>query len=368
MYYFDYASTTKPSEKNIELYSKLLADVFEHPADGNKADKLLSEAERIILNSLQLNNSHKVIFTSGGTEANNLAIIGYAQAFSSKKHFITTKYEHSSVDSSFKHLEDMGHQVTYLNVTTDGTVDYSELKSSLSENTVLVSIMAVNNEIGTVNDVRKIKDIIDNFNPNIIYMSDCVQAVGKINYDYNKLDLLTISGHKLYAPKGIGAVIYKDSINLSNVIYGGAQQGGIRPGTLSVASAVVLAVALQTEIKSLSETQKIVDERRNQFTDFITNHPKVELNVNPMSGIVSVCFKTKALSESIIAVLNSKQIYASTKSACSRKLNVHSRTLTSIKLSGDQIERTIRFSFSHNTTKEEVDYLISALTEILEIY
>lgn len=368
MYYFDYASTTKPSGKNIELYSKLLGDVFEHPADGNKAEKLLCEAKRMILNSLQLNNSHKVIFTSGGTEANNLAIIGYAQSFTSKKHFVTTKYEHSSVDSSFKKLEDMGHVVTYLNITSDGIIDYQQLEDSLTDNTVLVSIMALNNEIGTINNELKIKQIVNSYNPNIIYMSDCVQAVGKINYEYNQLDILTISGHKLYAPKGIGAVIYKDSINLSNVIYGGAQQEGIRPGTLSVPSAVVLAVALKNEVDSLDETLRSVNERCNQFVEFITNHPKTALNVTPMSSIVSVCFKTKALSESIITVLNSKQIYASTKSACSRKLNVHSRTLTSIKLSGDKIERTIRFSFSHNTTKQEVDYLISALSEILEIY
>lgn len=368
MHYFDYASTTKPSPKNLELYTKLLSDVFEHPDGNNKAGKLMVEAQNIIKSSLQLNSSYEVIFTSGGTEANNLAIIGYAQNFTSSKHFITTSYEHSSVDSCFKHLETMGHEVTYLKIEKNGEIDYCQLENSIKDNTVMISIMAVNNEIGTINNEQKIKQIIANHNPQIIYMADCVQAVGKVKYDYSTLDIITLSGHKLYAPKGIGAVIYRKDIKLINTIYGGQQQNGVRPGTICPSSSVVLGVAVRTEMQHLDATIKKTTKLTNKFADFIEHHSKAELNVVPVGSTVSVNFKTKALSESLIAVLNNMDIYASTRSACSKKLNVRSRTLTSIGLSNDQIDRSIRFSFSHNTTEQEIDYLISKLDHVLAIY
>lgn len=368
MYYFDYASTTKPSKKNLDLYLKLLNDIYEHPDGNNKAGKLMVEAQNMIKASLQLNNDYEVVFTSGGTEANNLAIIGYAQNFTSKKHFITSKYEHSSVDSCFKHLEQRGHEVTYLDITDDGQIDYTQLEQSIKDNTVMISIMAVNNEIGTINDINKISSIISVTGQNIVYMADSVQAVGKVEYDYSKLDMMSISGHKLYAPKGIGAVIYRKDISLKNTIYGGQQQAGIRPGTICPSSSVVLGYALKTEMSQLDKTINYTNKITNSFVDFITNHPKAELNVMPMGSTVSVNFKTKALSESLIAVLNNMDIYASTRSACSKKLNVPSRTLSSLGLSVDKIDRSIRFSFSHNTTEKELEYLLTKLEHILEIY
>ncbi len=368
MYYFDYASTTKPSSKVLDLYLKLLNDVYHHPDGNNKPGKLMIEAQKMITSALQLNNSHEVIFTSGGTEANNLAIIGYAQNFTSSKHFITAKYEHSSVDSCFKQLEKLGHSVTYLNITNDGQIDYQQLASSIKDNTVMISIMAVNNEIGAINDSKRIKQIIADSGQKIIYMADCVQAVGKVNYDYQDLDMLTISGHKLYAPKGIGAVIYKSQIQVTNTIYGGQQQDGIRPGTIDPCSSVVLGFALRNEMSNLTNTVRHTTMLTNTFADFIRNHPKAELNIEPYTNIVSVNFKTKALSESLIAVLNNMDIYASTRSACSTKLNVPSRTLSSIGLSVDKIDRSIRFSFSHDTTLNELEYLIEKLQHILEIY
>lgn len=368
MYYFDYASTTKPSSKVLDLYLKLLDDVYLHPDSGNKADKLMDEAKQMITTSLKLSPEYNVIFTSGGTEANNLAIIGYANNFTSKKHFITTKYEHSSVDSCFKRLELDGHDVTYLDIESDGQINYQLLADAISQNTVLISIMGVNNEIGTANNEAKIREIIAESGFDIMYMSDVVQAVGKTNYDYSKLDIMTISGHKLYAPKGIGAVIYRSNISLVNTIYGGQQQDGIRPGTICPSLSVVLAYALSNEMQLLDQTIKHTEMIVNTFVDFINNNPKIELNVEPMSSTVSVNLKTKALSESVISVLNSMDIYASTRSACSKKLNVPSRTLTSIGLSKEQIDRSIRFSFSRNTVLEEVDYLIQKLTHVLEIY
>lgn len=368
MYYFDYASTTKPSTKNIELYAKLLADVFEHPDPNNKAGRLVAEAQKMILQSLNLNNSYEVIFTSGGTEANNLAVIGFAQNFTSPKHFITSEYEHSSLNSSFKHLQTMGHEVTYLKTTADGQIDYNQLADSIRNNTVMVSIMAVNNELGSINDESRIRNIIDSTNPQIIYFGDCVQAVGKVNYDYQKLDMLTVSGHKLYAPKGSGAVIYKKNINLINTIYGGEQQAGIRPGTLCPCNSAVLGYGIKTEQMQLADTISYCSQLIDEFLKFVHNHPKMKVNVLPMAPTVSVCFKTQALSESLVAVLAGFDIYTSTRSACSKKLNVPSRSLTSIGLSANEIDRTIRFSFSHQTTKSELQYLMKKLEEILKVY
>lgn len=368
MYYFDYASTTKPSEKVLDLHFKLLNDIYLHPDGNNIAGKALNEAKEIIKQVLKLNNSYEVVFTSGGTEANNLAIIGYAQNFSSKKHFITSSYEHSSVHSCFKQLEKMGHDVTYLSIGKDGQIDYEVLESSLQQNTVMVSIMAVNNEIGSINSEEKISRIIKNFNSEIIYMADCVQAVGKIDYQFSNLDIITISGHKLYAPKGIGAVIYKNKLKLQRTIFGGEQQGGLRAGTICTASALTLAYSLKNEVENLDETQKHIKQVTRPFLEFVYEHPKIEFNVTPYSNIASVNFKTKALAESIIAVLNNKEIYASTRSACSKTLNVPSRTLSALGLNKQQIDRTIRFSFSHQTTKDEITYLIENLEEILKIY
>lgn len=368
MYYFDYASTTQPSDKILSVYTKLLRDVYLHPEPTNNAGKLLVEASNMITTSLQLNNSYDVIFTSGGTEANNLAIIGYAQNFTSSKHFITSKYEHSSVYSSFKHLESQGHRVTYLNILENGQIDYQQLADEITENTVMVAIMAVNNELGTANDCDRIRKIIDSHEHNIIYFSDCVQAAGKLDYSYSNLDMITITGHKLYAPKGIGLLAYKRNIKLNNTIYGGQQQDGIRPGTICTASAVTLGYALKTEIGQLSDTIEHTKKLMNRFINFVMEHPKIELNCQPSCSIVSVNFKTKALSESIVSVLNGSDIYASTRSACSRKLNIPSRSLTSIGLSNEKVDRTIRFSFSHLSSLEDVEYLITKLTEILEIY
>lgn len=367
MYYFDYASTTPVDDKYITLYSKLLKDAFLHP-NGNKVEQMDEEAKTIIRKSLKLNENYEVIFTSGGTEANNLAIIGFAQSFTSSKHFITTKYEHSSVYSSFKYLQQLGHSVTYLDIDRDGHINYDQLQESITDNTVLVSIMALNNEIGSVNDENKIEEIIKLTNPNCLYMSDCVQAIGKVDYDYSKLDMLTISGHKLYAPKGIGALVFKRSINIKRQIQGGEQQLGIRPGTHNVPVDVVMAVALKDAMINLDETITNYTKCLDKFTTFINEHPKTKLNVNCDSMVASVSFKTKALSESLIAVLNNRDIYASTRSACSVKLNKPSRSLSAIGLEQAEIDRTIRFSFGKDTKVSEVDYLIDEITKLLEIY
>ncbi len=366
MYYFDYASTTKPSQESIELYTKLLNDIFLHDTSDFKTAHLCNEAKQMILNSLQLNEQYDVVFTSGGTEANNLAIIGFAQVFTSSKHFITTKIEHSSVDSAFEYIKSLGHQVTYLNVNEAGMIDVQELKNALQDNTVLVSIMAVNNEIGAINIDSQIRQVIKQHNPKCVYMSDCVQAIGKIDCDYNQFDMLTISAHKLYAPKAIGALVYKKDIKLTRIIHGGEQQDGMRAGTHSVPLEVVLAVAVKTEIEKLSSN--IILEQTKKFCEFVLKEPKLELNCPVATNIVSVNFKTKALSESLISVLNEHQIYASTRSACSIKLNKRSRTLRAIGLADETIDRTIRFSFSRNTTNAEVDYLIDRLQQILKIY
>ncbi len=368
MYYFDYASTTKPSQKNIDLYTKLLNDIFLHSDSDEKTMQIENEAKQMILSSLKLNNTYDVVFTSGGTEANNLAIIGYANAFGSKKHFITTKYEHSSVDSCFKHLEEQGHDVTYLNINKDGLVDLKQLESELTESTVLVSIMTVNNELGSKNDIAEIKKIINRQAPNCRLMADSVQSVGKTEVNYQDIDLITISGHKLYAPKWIGALIYKKDINLTNTIYGGQQQNGLRPGTNSVPLEVTLAFAVKTEMECLSESIKHTNEMLDVFAKFIESEDKLELNIPLQTTTASVCFKTKALSESIMTVLKANDIYASTRSACSVKLNIPSRSLTSIGLDKQAIDRTIRFSFSKYTTRDEVEYLIEKIKEIIAIY
>ncbi len=366
MYYFDYASTTKPSSESLKLYQKLSQDIFLHPEATNNSGKILSEAKSMILASLNLCNDYDVIFTSSGTEANNLAIIGFANNFSSKKHFITSEYEHSSVYNSFKYLQELGHEVTFLQIDSNGQINYKQLEREIREDTVLVSIMSVNNELGSVNDITKIKQIITRSNKQIIFLSDTVQAIGKVAIDYRLLDMLIVSSHKLYAPKGIGALIYKKSINIKPIMHGGVQQGGIRPGTNCQNLSTVLAVAIKREITASIDNK--VEELIGKFISYITSTPKLELNCQTESNIVSVNFKTKALSETILKLLLNNDIYASSRSACSKKLNVRSRSLQSIGLTNEQIDRTIRFSFSRYTTSLEVDYLIKQITKIINNY
>ncbi len=365
MYYFDYASTTKCSEANKKLYFNLLNDIFEHPIGNNKAAKLFNESKKLLLQSLKLNNDYEVIYTSGGTEANNLAIIGFAKSFTTKKHFITTNYEHSSVANTFKYLEKFGHDVTYLNIKSNGEICYTELENSITRNTVMISIMAVNNEIGALNNENKIRAIIEKTKSDIVYMTDAVQAIGKVNYNYAQLDIITLSAHKLYAPKGIGALIIKNNININNILYGGNQQHGIRPGTLDPNLCVVMSYAVKSIIEKMDDNIKVVNNLVQMFVDYVKSQPKLNLNCQPMTNIVSVSINVDALAESVIKMLNDQNIYASTRSACSQKTNKPSSTLLALGLTNEQIDRTIRFSFSHVTTTTEVEFLCQKINEVL---
>lgn len=363
MYYFDYASTTKPSPKNVEIYSKLLADHFLHSEDDNSSGKLIEECNEMLLSALQ--TTGKVIYTSGGTEANNQGIIGFAKSFSSPKHFITTKYEHSSVHQAFKYLESIGHDVTYLDVDQSGVVDYQQLQKAIRKQTVLVSIMAVNNEVGSLNDVRKIRQVITDSGYSPKLMIDCVQVIGKVPIDYHLIDIITLSGHKLYAHKGIGAIIIKDDVSLQQIIYGGEQQDGFRPGSFCVASAATLAIAVREQVMNTADNQRKIKDNIDYFLQFIESNPRIKLNCPVTTNICSIFLDVSMQSESMVTYLKQHDIYVSSRSACSKKLNVPSRTLVALGMDNNQIDHSLRISFSANTTKEEIDYLQSKLSEIV---
>lgn len=364
MDYFDYISTTKPSKSNIELYSKLLNDVYFHGEEDNSAGQLLEESKQLLLGSL--NTTGSVVYTSGGTEANNLAILGFAKSFSSSKHFITTPYEHSSVSQAFKELERLGHQVTYLPIEANGQVDVNQLTKAITDQTVLVSIMAVNNELGSINDPLIIRQAITNSTYSPKLMMDCVQAVGKVSISYDLIDIITISGHKLYAPKGVGAVIFKDNVKINSIAFGGTQQDYYRPGTFSVPLATVLSVAVREQIKAIDTNNHIINQRISKFIQFVESTDKITINCPIQTSVVSVRLAISMQSESVVTHLKQLGIIVSSRSACSKKLNVPSPALSAIGLNIEQIDHSLRISFSSLTTEKEVNNLINQLKKLIE--
>ena len=236
MIYFDNASSTRPNKEALDLFVKASMDDFSNPNSIHRLGmKNYNEINRIkdkMLKSLKLDSTYEIIFTSGATESNNLAIRGYCLKNKNRGNkIITTNIEHKSVLNVFKYLETQGFNVVYLSCKEDGTLDLDELKNEIDKNTILVSIMGVNNEVGTILDIPSVSKIVKNF-PKCVLHSDCAQTCGKANFDYKNCDMITISAHKIYGIKGIGLLVKKKKIALEPIVYGGNQENGLRSGTM----------------------------------------------------------------------------------------------------------------------------------------
>ncbi len=369
MYYFDYAATTPIDDKILEVYNKISKNFFLHPQMDKQTMSLLSESKLKILRALNLNEDrYEVIYTSGGTEANNLAVLGFAKKYESFKHFITTEIEHPSIYESFKYLEALGHEVTYLSCDNEGKVSISELESSIRKDTVMVSIMAVNNEIGTVQNIEEIYKVIKKNDENIIFLSDVVQAVGKNLINYNYIDMMSISAHKLYGPKACGCLLKKKEIDIKPITYGGYSLSAYRSGTDSLALQVALSYAVSKAMDNLCSKIEDVEKLMNYMIAQIEGNDNIEINNSSSNGIININLNTKALSETLLTDLQQKEIYVSTKAACSSKSNTRSRILQAIDIPDMKIDRSMRISISHKTTIEDIDVLIAALNKLIEKY
>lgn len=375
--YLDNSATTRCHESIKDKMVRVLTEDFGNPSSmhikGIEAERYVKEASDIIAKVLKV-DAREIVYTSGGTESDNLALIGVAEANKrAGKHIITTVYEHPAILETCKYLEEQGYEVTYIPVDEYGVVRLPEFKAALKEDTILVSMMYVNNEIGAVLPVEEVSKIIKDYNKDIIFHVDAVQGFGKYPIHPKKqgIDLLSVSGHKIHGPKGVGFLYVSDKVKLKPIIFGGGQQKGMRSGTENVPGIAGLGAAVAEVYKDLDAKVDSLYEIKEGFVKELESMEGVSVNGytdrRSAPHIVSACFEG-VRSEVLLHALEDKGIYVSAGSACaSNKKKEASKTLVAIGLKKDLLDSTIRFSFSFETTKEELDYTIEALKQVLPL-
>ena len=376
--YLDNSATTRPRDEVIDVINHSLKISYGNPSSlhrmGLEVEKKIKKSREIIGKFLGC-KSNEIYFTASGTESNNIAIQGIVNKFGKRgNHIITTKIEHSSVINIFKHYENKGFKVTYLDVDNNGLIDLEELKKSITNETILVSIMYVNNEVGVIQSIKEIKDIIKNINKNALLHIDGIQAMGKINTNVKQLgcDTFSFSGHKIHGPKGIGGLYVKKDLNIDPIIFGGNQESGLRSGTENVPGILGLGKAVELLDNNFDEEINHILNIKKHFVDKITteiNNIKINsfLDNRCSPHILSISF-IGTRGEVLLHYLEGEEIYVSTGSACSSKgkSKGKSRVLDSIGLSDKEIEGTIRFSFSHFNTLEQIDYAVPKIKWAVE--
>ena len=372
--YLDNSATTRCSERAKDLMVKVLMEDYGNPSSlhmkGVEAENYIKEAKKKIAKTLKVDEK-EILFTSGGTESNNTALIGAALANKrAGNHIITTSIEHASVSAVTGYLEELGFRVTYLKVDADGIISLDELREAVCEDTILVSMMMVNNEIGAVEPIEEAIKVIKEKNPNTLVHVDAIQAYGKYRIFPKKLgiDMLSVSGHKIHAPKGTGFLFIKDKTKVKPLIYGGGQQKGMRSGTENVPGVAALGEAAEEIYENFEEKIDHLYQIKQRFVEGVL---KIEgVSVNGKTGrdsapqIVSVSIDG-VRSEVMLHTLEDRKIYVSAGSACSSNKPSVSHTLTNIGFKGSLLDSTIRFSFSVHTTEEEIDYALEVMNEVV---
>ncbi len=372
--YLDNSATTKVYDSVRDTMVKLLQQDFGNPSSmhtlGFTAETYIKRAKETISAILHA-GPKEIIFTSGGTESNNMALIGAAQANRrAGNHLITTKIEHPSVASTMEYLEEQGFRVTYLKVNEKGVVSLQELEEAIQEDTILVSVMYVNNEIGSIQPIEQIGRLIKTKNPKALFHVDAIQAFGKMEIIPKKfgIDLLSVSGHKIHGPKGVGFLYCRDKVKLKPLLHGGGQENGMRSGTENVPGIAALAQAAAESYDKLKEKTSYMITCKDWFIDHVEELEDVKVNSGKgeesAPHIVSVSF-LGVRSEVLLHALEQQHIYVSAGSACSSNKPSVSATLKAIGLKKEEIESTLRFSFSDSTTIEELQYTIDTLKQLL---
>lgn len=353
----------------MNSFDEFVKEYFANPSSphsfGLKSQEFVSKARRQIASLLSIKEK-EVIFTSGATESNNLAIKGIASFYKNRgRHLITTKVEHASILEAFHQLEKNGFEITYLDVLNDGTVNKDMVLNALRDDTILVSIMAINNEVGSINDIDSIGKELKNY-PKIFFHSDITQAVGKIPLNLEYVDLASLSLHKIHGFKGSGILIKKEYINLDPILSGGGQEFNFRSGTQNVPYIVSAAKTLRIALENLNKNYQKVDKIRNRLIEGLKSIDGIHLN-SPLNGspyIVNFSLPKKA--SVVVEALSKKEIYVSTKSACSSRVNSLSYVLKAMGLDDYMASNALRVSFSEDSTLEEVDIFLKELKNILD--
>ena len=371
--YFDHAATTPVRSEVIKEIIPYFGIEYGNPSSiytlGRRNKKVIEESRKKIAKEINA-NSNEIYFTSCGSESDNLAIKGIMFANSNKgKHLITTKIEHPAVLNTCKWLEKNGYQVTYLNVDKEGRINLNDLEQAIRQDTVLISIMFANNEIGTIQPIKEIGLIAKS--KGILFHTDAVQAIGNVKIDVQDLniDALSISGHKIYAPKGIGALYIKSGVKFERIQHGGHQEQNKRAGTENVASIVGLGKAIELIYKDFEIYNNKLINLRNFFISEITSTIKdVKINgdlKNRLPGNVNISFKGIDASQ-LLLELDSYGICASAGSACTSGSLEPSHVLLAIGLKEEYVQGTLRISFGLDNTIEDVKFLVECIKESIE--
>ena len=374
--YLDNAASTRVSKSVIELMNKAMDEDYANPSakhlKGMEAEKYLKEAVAKIAKTMKVSEK-ELVFTSGGTESNNMALIGAAMARQRYgKHIISTAIEHSAVHQVLVHLADLGFEYSILKVDEKGQISLEELKSLLRADTILVSVMYVNNEIGAVQDIKAIADIVHGYNKDIYMHTDAIQAYGKFKIFPKKegIDLLSVSAHKLHGPKGSGFLYIDERVNIKPIIYGGGQQRGFRSGTLNIPGIAGLGEAAKEAYEDFDKEVEYICGLRDYLIDEITKLNDEGIKLNSDKGVK---FAPHVLSISISGVraevllhaMEERGIYIASGSACSSNHPGLSGTLKGIGLKEEFLSSTVRVSFSKYNNKEELDFFLANLKELI---
>ena len=372
--YLDNSATTVCEPGVVEKVVQMMSDVFGNPSamhnKGVEAENYIKEAKEIIAKTLKVQEK-EIIFTSGGTESNNLAIMGCGAAnHRMGKHLITTKIEHPSVGNVMKHMEEEGFEVTYLPVDENGIVKLDKLREALRPDTMLVSVMYVNNEVGAVQPIEEIGQIVKANNRSTLFHVDAIQGYGKYRIHPKKMgiDLLSVSGHKIHGPKGIGFLYCDSKVKIKPILFGGGQQRDLRSGTENVPGIAGLAEAAKEIYTDFEEKMERLYDVKAYFVEKIEELDNVKINgltgKNSAPHVVNVSFPG-IRSEVLLHSLEEREIYASAGSACASNKPAVSETLKAMNVPKEHLDSTLRFSFSVHTTKEEIDYCIEVLKGLL---
>lgn len=372
--YLDNSATTQCSQAAADLMMQLLRVDYGNPSSlhnrGMDAENYVKEARRKIAATLKVQEK-EIYFTSGGTESNNLATIGSAMANKrSGMHVITTAVEHPSVANPFAYLEEQGFSVTYLPVDAYGVVSLTDLKDAVCSDTILVSMMHVNNEIGAVEPIEEAARLIKQQNPNCLFHVDAIQSYGKFRIFPKRMgiDLMSVSGHKIHGPKGSGFLFVREKVKVKPIVLGGGQELGMRSGTENVPAIAGLGQAAMDIYRDYDRNIRRLYALRDHFIARVETIPGVSVNGyrdhRGAPHIVSVSV-TGVRSEVLLHALEDKKIYISAGSACSSNKPAVSRTLQAIGLQKELLESTVRFSFSIHTTMEEIDYACDAMEQLV---
>ena len=361
MIYLDYSATTKTNDEVLDTFIKCSKEFIGNPNSlhelGVKSKNMIDSASKQIASLLNV-KENEIIYTSGASESNNLAIKGICEKYKNRgKHIITTSLEHSSIYGPIDYLIDNGYSVDFVKLDSNGQVDLEDLKKLIKEDTILVSICAVNSELGIMQPINEIAKLVKNY-PKCFFHSDMTQAIGKIEVDISNIDLVSFSAHKFFGIKGIGCLIKKEKIELTPLIHGGKSTTVYRSGTPCLPLIVSISKALRLALENIKEKENYVSELNTYLKEKLSEYEMVRINSNFKSipHILNISI-LNVKPETMLHALESKDIYISTQSACSAS-NSKSKAVYALTNDQERASSSIRVSLSYLTTKQEVDEFI----------